>query len=48
MCGSLLKEKPEIRLEERSVVYVKPIWRVVMGVICAIPESIFRKTRIGA
>lgn len=31
----------------RSVVYVKPIWRMIMGIIRAIPEPIFRKTRIG-
>lgn len=30
----------------RNVVYVKPVWRVVMGVIRSIPEPIFRKTRI--
>lgn len=31
----------------RSVVYVKPVWRAVMSIICAIPEPLFRKTRIG-
>ncbi|MEX1233528.1 MAG: SDR family oxidoreductase [Roseovarius sp.] len=30
----------------RSVVYVKPVWRVIMSIICAIPEPLFRKTRI--
>lgn len=32
----------------RCVVYVKPVWRAVMIIIRAIPEPIFRKTRIGS
>lgn len=32
----------------RSVIYVKPIWLAVMSIIRAIPEPIFRKTRIGS
>lgn len=32
----------------RSVVYVKPVWRAIMIVIRAIPEPIFRRTRIGS
>ncbi|MBV9405263.1 MAG: SDR family oxidoreductase [Acidobacteriaceae bacterium] len=30
----------------REVIYVKPIWRIVMAVIRAIPERIFMKLRI--
>lgn len=30
----------------RNVVYVKPVWRAVMGVIRALPEPIFRRTRL--
>lgn len=33
---------------ERSVVYVKPVWRAIMMLIRAIPEPIFRRTRIGS
>ncbi|MCM2562320.1 SDR family oxidoreductase [Lutimaribacter sp. EGI FJ00015] len=32
----------------RSVVYVKPVWRAIMIIIGAIPEPIFRRTRIGS
>ncbi len=30
----------------RNVIYVRPIWRLVMAIIAAIPEPIFKKTRI--
>mgnify|MGYP007070479334 CR=1 FL=1 len=33
-------------LKKRDVVYAKPVWRAVMGVIGAIPEPIFKKLRI--
>lgn len=33
-------------LKKRDVVYAKPVWRVVMGVIGAIPEGIFKKLKI--
>lgn len=29
-----------------NVIYVRKIWRLVMGIICALPEAIFKKTRI--
>lgn len=32
--------------KHRDVIYVKPIWRVVMTVIRAIPERVFKGTRI--
>ncbi|QIE54076.1 SDR family oxidoreductase [Pikeienuella piscinae] len=32
--------------KNRNVVYVKPIWRLVMTIICAIPEQVFKKTSI--
>ncbi len=31
---------------KRDIVYVKPIWRLVMAIIRAIPEPIFKKMRI--
>lgn len=30
----------------QNVIYVRPIWRVIMGIICALPEPIFKKTEI--
>lgn len=33
-------------LKGRDVVYAKPVWRVVMGVIGSIPEGIFKKLKI--
>lgn len=30
----------------RDVIYVKPIWRLVMAIIRVIPESIFKKTQL--
>lgn len=33
-------------LKRRNVVYVKPVWRPVMGVIGSIPEGIFKKLKI--
>ncbi|MGH1423335.1 MAG: SDR family oxidoreductase [Pseudooceanicola sp.] len=32
--------------KRRNIVYVKPIWWVVMSVICSIPETIFKKLSI--
>ena len=32
--------------KSRNIIYVRPIWRVVMAVIKAIPEAIFKKTSI--
>jgi decaprenylphospho-beta-D-erythro-pentofuranosid-2-ulose 2-reductase len=29
-----------------DVVYVRPVWRLVMAIICAIPERIFKRLRI--
>jgi hypothetical protein len=29
----------------RDVVYVRPIWRLVMAIICALPEPIFKRTK---
>ena len=31
---------------KRDVVYVKPVWRLVMAIIRALPEAIFKKTRL--
>ncbi|MFN3475085.1 MAG: SDR family oxidoreductase [Blastomonas sp.] len=30
----------------KNVIYVKPVWRIVMGVIRAIPEAIFKRLRL--
>ncbi len=30
----------------RNVIYVKPIWWLVMSIICALPEMIFKKTQL--
>jgi decaprenylphospho-beta-D-erythro-pentofuranosid-2-ulose 2-reductase len=30
----------------RDVVYVRPIWRLIMTVICAIPEPVFKRMKI--
>jgi hypothetical protein len=30
----------------RNVIYVRPVWRIVMGVIKAIPEPVFKKTSL--
>lgn len=32
--------------KSRNIIYVRPIWRLVMAVICAIPEAVFKKTSI--
>jgi decaprenylphospho-beta-D-erythro-pentofuranosid-2-ulose 2-reductase len=32
--------------KQRNVIYVRPIWRIVMAVIRNIPEPIFKKTSI--
>lgn len=32
--------------KKRNIVYVKPVWRLVMTIICAIPEQVFKKTSI--
>jgi len=32
--------------KSRNIIYVRPIWRLVMTVICAIPEAVFKKTSI--
>ncbi len=32
--------------KRRDVIYTKPVWRIVMAVIRAIPEPIFKKTKL--
>ena len=32
--------------KRRDVIYVRPVWRIVMGIIRAIPERIFKKTEL--
>lgn len=33
-------------LKQRDVIYVKPIWRLIMGIIRALPECVFKGTRL--
>ena len=30
----------------RNVIYVRPIWRLIMGIIVHIPESLFKKMKL--
>ena len=32
-------------VSKRNIVYVPPIWRLIMAVVCSIPESLFKKIR---
>lgn len=32
--------------KRRDVIYVKPIWRLIMAIICALPERVFKKTSL--
>lgn len=32
--------------KRRNIIYVRPIWWLVMSIICAVPEMIFKKTSI--
>jgi short-subunit dehydrogenase len=32
--------------KRRDVIYIKPIWRMIMGIIGALPETIFKRTSL--
>jgi short-subunit dehydrogenase len=32
--------------QRHDIVFVKPVWRLIMSVICKLPESIFKKSRL--
>lgn len=32
--------------KRRNVIYVKPVWRLIMTIICAIPEGVFKRLKI--
>lgn len=32
--------------QRKDVIFVRGIWRVIMGIICALPEAIFKKTKL--
>jgi short-subunit dehydrogenase len=32
--------------KRRDVIYVKPVWRLIMAIICALPERVFKKTNL--
>lgn len=32
--------------KQRNIIYVRPIWWLVMSIICAVPEMVFKKTSI--
>jgi len=51
--GLMTAQPPEVadavlaaELRRRDVIYVRPIWRLVMAVIRAIPEPVFKRLRI--
>jgi hypothetical protein len=31
---------------KKNVIYVRPVWRVIMTIICAIPERIFKTMKL--
>jgi decaprenylphospho-beta-D-erythro-pentofuranosid-2-ulose 2-reductase len=35
-----------VTVRPRDVIYVKPVWLVIMAIIKAIPEPVFKKLRI--
>ncbi len=30
----------------RNVIYVRPVWRLIMAIICAIPETVFKRMKL--
>jgi decaprenylphospho-beta-D-erythro-pentofuranosid-2-ulose 2-reductase len=44
--GEVARAVINAHLRGKDVIYVKPIWRVIMTVIRAIPEFIFKKMKI--
>ena len=32
--------------QRKDVIFVRGIWRVIMAIICALPEAIFKKTKL--
>jgi short-subunit dehydrogenase len=32
--------------KQRDVIYVKPVWRLIMTIIKALPEPIFKRTKL--
>lgn len=33
-------------VKKRNIIYFKPIWRVIMAIIWALPEEVFKRTRL--
>jgi len=33
-------------VRKRNIIYSKPIWRLIMGIICALPEEVFKRTKL--
>jgi NAD(P)-dependent dehydrogenase (short-subunit alcohol dehydrogenase family) len=42
--GRAIYRAAEVR--HRDIIYVRPVWRLVMAIICAIPELIFKRLRL--
>jgi len=32
--------------KRRNIVYVRPIWRLIMAIICGLPEALFKRTKL--
>jgi hypothetical protein len=43
--GEVAQAVLDAELKGRDVIYVRPVWRLVMAIICALPERIFKKTK---
>lgn len=42
--GRAIYRAAEVR--HRDILYVRPVWRLVMAMICALPESVFKRLRL--
>jgi len=43
--GEVAQAVLDAELKGRDVIYVRPVWRLVMAIICALPERVFKKTK---
>lgn len=32
--------------KRRNIIYVRPVWRLIMGIICSIPEHVFKRMKL--
>ena len=42
--GAAIYQAAEIK--KRDVIYIRPVWRLIMAIICAIPETLFKKLKL--